>query len=131
MRVKRYCAASSKRGRTTSTSGRTEMKNLVLASLIALAASQAAGCIITTSGDDDPGGPVCPLETGNITANWQIKSAATGTVLGCPAGYHTAALYSQAVNADGTPVGSPIVDLFDCECGTGTTALTPGLYQMW
>ena len=100
------------------------MKNLVLGSLIAMAASTLGGCVI----EDDNS---CPIESGNITANWTVKDAATNSATSCPAGYPTAALYSQAVQPNGTPVGAPIIDLFDCDCGTGTTDLAPGLYDMW
>ena len=100
------------------------MKNLVLGSLIAIAASGLGGCVIES--DDS-----CPIESGNITANWAVKDAATNTATACPAGYPTAALYSQAVQPNGQPVGAPTIDLFDCDCGTGTTELAPGLYDMW
>lgn len=89
------------------------MKKLVLFSLIVAAVSQAAGCIIS-SGDDDGGTP-------RITSTWQIKSI-DGTNLGCPTGFDTAALYSQEIDAVGNDVGSPIVDLFDCVAGIGTSA---------
>lgn len=97
------------------------MKNLVLGSLIAIAAG--TGCVI----EDDS----CPLESGNMTANWTLKTAANGAATSCPAGYPTAALYSQRIDANGNPVGAPIIDLFDCDCGTGTTQLDPGLYLSW
>lgn len=99
------------------------MKNLVLGSLIAIAAG-STGCIIED-------GNSCPVESGNMTANWTIKHAATNTETSCPAGYPTAALYSQRIDANGQAVGQPIIDLFDCDCGTGTTTLDPGLYLEW
>jgi len=89
------------------------MKKLVLFSLIVAAASQAAGCIIS-SGDDDGGTP-------RITSTWEIKSI-DGTNLGCPAGFDTAALYSQEIDDAGINVGPPIADLFDCVAGIGTSA---------
>lgn len=98
------------------------MKNLVLGSLIAIAAG--TGCVIED-------GDSCPLESGNMTANWTIKEAASGAAVSCPAGYPTAALYSQRIDPNGAPVGAPIIDLFDCDCGTGTTQLDPGLYLEW
>lgn len=100
------------------------MKNLVLGSLIAIAASTLGGCIIESDNS-------CPVESGNMTANWTIKSAATNTAEACPAGYPTAALYSQRINPDGSLVGQPIIDLFDCDCNTGTTQLDPGIYLEW
>jgi len=100
------------------------MKNLVFGALIALAVSQAAGCIITSSDD-----------TGNdafITANWSLKSLASGTTAPCPPGYDTAALYSQEVDANGNSIGAPIIDLFNCDAGHGTSApLPPSTYVAW
>jgi hypothetical protein len=100
------------------------MKRFVLASLIALAASQAAGCIIT-SGDD----------TGDdafISATWQLRSEATNTTAPCPPGFDTAALYNQPVDANGNNNGAVIIDLFDCAAGSGTSApLPPTLYKTW
>jgi hypothetical protein len=102
------------------------MKRFVLASLIALAASQAAGCIIT-SGDDDGGGG-----DAFISATWSIRSEATNSEVGCPSGFDTAALYNQPVDANGTSIGSPIIDLFDCVAKSGTSApLPPQLYKSW
>ena len=96
------------------------MKNLVLGTLIAGLASQAAGCIIETNDDT------------YVTAQWSIKHAANNSVIPCPPGYTTAALYSQPVQPDLTPVGSPTIDLFDCEAGIGTSGpLAPGLYLNW
>ena len=96
------------------------MKNLVLGSLIAALASQAAGCIIETNDDT------------YLTASWNIKHLANNTVISCPPGYNTAALYNQPVNSDGTTVGSPTIDLFDCAANIGTSGpLAPGLYLSW
>jgi cysteine-rich repeat protein len=67
-----------------------------------------------------------------ITASWSFRNEATGTVTGCPAGYDTVALYNQEVTSAGTSVGAPIIDLFDCSSGTGTTApLSPTTYKAW
>ena len=100
------------------------MKRFVLASLIALAATQAAGCIIT-SGDD----------TGDdafISATWQLRSEATNSTATCPPTYDTAALYNQPVDSGGAPIGSPIIDLFNCASGAGTSApLPPTTYLTW
>ncbi len=98
------------------------MKNLVYGSLMAVLVSQAAGCIITSDGEEDA----------VITANWSIKNAGTNEVVPCPPGTTTAAVYSQAVNASNQPVGSPIIDLFDCDDNSGQTApLPPDVYQVW
>ncbi|HEU0037481.1 MAG TPA: DUF4215 domain-containing protein [Kofleriaceae bacterium] len=60
-----------------------------------------------------------------ITANWTFKDVATNTVTGCPAGFDTVKVVSQPVDAVGNPVGTPIIDLFNCADGTGTTAPLP------
>jgi hypothetical protein len=100
------------------------MKRFVLASLIALAATQAAGCIIS-SGDD--GG-----ENAYITANWTLRNEATNTTAPCPPGITTAALYNQPVDAAGNNAGSVIVDLFNCSDGSGTSApLPPTTFLTW
>jgi hypothetical protein len=99
------------------------MKKLVFGALIALAASQAGGCIITS---DNTG------NDGFITASWNLKSVATGTSATCPPGYDTAALYSQPVDSLGNNAGSVVIDLFNCDAGTGQSApLIPGLYDSW
>ena len=99
------------------------MKKLVLTSLIALAASQSAGCIIE-SGDD--------TEDARISATWQLRSEANNTTAPCPPGYTTAALYNQPVDANGNNTGPVIIDLFDCAAGSGTSApLPPTLYLTW
>lgn len=102
------------------------MKNLVLASLIALAASQAAGCIITT-GDDDGG------EDAFISATWSLREEATNNNnVSCPPGFDTAALYNQPVDANGNNAGPVIIDLFDCAAKAGTSApLPPTTYLTW
>lgn len=100
------------------------MKQLVLASLIAVAASQAAGCIIT-SGDDDG-------DDAFISATWQLRSEASNSTVPCPPGFDTAALYNQPVDANGTNAGPVIIDLFDCVDGAGTSApLPPTTYLTW
>ncbi len=97
------------------------MKNLVLGSLIALTASQAAGCIIESGGDD-----------AYITANWTFRDEATGTTTGCPSGFDTVALYNQEVTSSGAALGAPIIDLFDCVRGSGTSAPLPAaLFKSW
>lgn len=101
------------------------MKRFVLASLIALAASQAAGCIIT-SGDDDGG------DDAFISATWSLRSEATNSAATCPPGFDTAALYNQPVDANGNNAGPVIVDLFDCARGSGTSdPLPPTLFLTW
>jgi hypothetical protein len=99
------------------------MKNLVLGSLIALTASQAAGCIIESGGDD-----------AYVTANWTFRDEATGTTTGCPSGFDTVALYNQEVDGSGAsiPGVAPIIDLFDCVRSSGTSAPLPAaLFKSW
>ncbi len=101
------------------------MKRIVLASLIALAASQAAGCVIT-SGDDDGG------EDAFISATWKLRSEATNSDATCPPGFTTAALYNQPIDANGNNAGQVFIDLFNCEANAGTSApLPPTTYLTW
>ncbi len=65
-----------------------------------------------------------------ISASWQIKTF-NGATLACPTGFDTAAVISQPIDDSGNNVGSPIVDLFDCANGAGTTAdLYEGTYKV-
>ena len=101
------------------------MKRFVLASLIALAASQAAGCIIS-SGDDGGG------ENAYITASWSVRSEASNSEVPCPPNGTTAALYNQPVDANGNNAGPVIIDLFNCSDKSGTSApLPPTMYLTW
>ena len=97
------------------------MKKLVLGSLVLATVSQAAGCIITS---DDP-------EYAIVSAQWALKSNA-GQTLTCPPGTTTAAVYAQEVNTDYKPVGSPFIELYDCNAGVGNSdPLPPSVYEMW
>ena len=118
------------------------MKNIVLGSVLALAASSLVGC---TSSTNPPAG------TDHITTyNWHFSDIAfngagndtveTGT--GCPgAPFDTAAVISQESDATGTPVGSCtpgsttsascFVDLYDCTAMTGTETLPEAYYLQW
>jgi cysteine-rich repeat protein len=72
------------------------------------------------------------------SATWTIKNVA-GTNQGCPMGYDTAALYSQAVDSSGNPIGTCatasstcFIDLFTCTDGAGTSSpLPPGQWLTW
>jgi hypothetical protein len=104
------------------------MKRSLLASLVALAATQAAGCIIYDDGYYDP--PPPPNDAARITAQWSFRKQATQTTVGCPSGYDTVAVHSTPIDATGRPTGEAIVDLFDCADGAGTTApLVPDVYE--
>jgi hypothetical protein len=104
------------------------MKNLVLGSLIALTATQAAGCIIESNGG---------TEDAFITANWTFQNISNGTTTGCPAGFNTVALYNQATDGGycdpfDPGAGSTCIDLFDCVNGTGLSSeLRPTEYLSW
>jgi hypothetical protein len=85
------------------------MRRLVLSCLVVAAASQAAGCFITT--EDDVGD-----EVGLITASWDFHTA-NGTRLDCPSGFDTAEVTVDSVN----PGGDLVVDLYDCSDFAGTS----------
>ena len=90
------------------------MKTFVLASLIA--ATAATGC--TT-------------EDAHVGATWTVRTLSNPDI-GCPPGITTAALYNQPVDINGDAVGQPIIDLFDCADGAGTSApLPPDTYETW
>ena len=103
------------------------MKNLIVGSLIALAASQAAGCIIT-SGDDTVTTPTSPPPGSS-------KNVSTNTQTACPPGFDTVALFNQAVDSSddrSAPAEEPnnngttcFVDLFDCADGAGLSFPLP------
>lgn len=95
------------------------MKTFVLASLIA---ASATGCIISSDSSN----------AAHVGATWQIKSVVTNQPLGCPTGFDTAALVNQPIDSAGNNVGSPIIDLFDCAAGAGTSARLPATtYLTW
>lgn len=72
------------------------------------------GCS-STCGMEGVGGPYL------LHANWALKTVA-GATQACPGGFDTAAVSSQKVDPITLdPIGSPVIDLFDCADGTGTT----------
>jgi hypothetical protein len=89
------------------------MKHLALALVLA----NAAGCIIE-SGDD--------AASGNLIVTWNLQTLATQSPAPCPLGYDTAAVYSQAVAPHGEPIGDPVINLFNCSDGAGTTSMLVG-----
>ncbi len=98
------------------------MKKLALFSLIVAVASQATGCVISSGSD---------TSNGYITASWKMTNIAKAT-LDCPAGFDTAALYSQEIDTNFAAVGNPIIDLFNCSDFTGqSAALNPTTYYSW
>ena len=95
------------------------MKTFVLASLIA---ASATGCIISSDNSN----------AAHVGATWQIKSVVSNAEIGCPTGFDTAALVNQPIDSAGNNVGSPIIDLFDCAAGAGTSAALPATtYLTW
>lgn len=109
------------------------MKNFVIGSFIALAATQAAGCIITTDNGVD--------DYATVGATWQIVTS-SGSQATCPPGFETAALFNVAVDSAGVPLApctgpsslsnTCFIDLFNCSAGFGDSApLPPTMYQTW
>ena len=97
------------------------MKKLAL---LALLASQAAGCVPYA---DEPA-----YEDALISGEWTFTNIATNTTTGCPAGFGTVRMISQPVDARLAPVGQPYIDLFDCIDARHTSAyLPPDVYQVW
>jgi hypothetical protein len=85
------------------------------------------------NGSGDGSGDGSDSGVAHVGASWTIKDSPqdTGT-LACPAGYDTAALVNQPIDSAGNNAGSPIVDLFDCAAGQGTSADLPAAtYLTW
>ena len=102
------------------------MRRLVLVCLATAAAFVAVGC--TSSSGDDIGGDDVAL----ITANWDFKELATNTInTTCPNGFDTAAVVAHRVDA----TQADIIDLYDCNAGTGTPldadGYPPGDYDVF
>ena len=118
------------------------MKNFVIGSLIALAATQAAGCVIQADDTTD---------YATVGATWDIRTVqslgtngvvTTASVPSCPPGITTAALFNVAVDSNGVPLapctgpesisGTCFVDLYNCNDRAGVSApLPPAMYQTW
>lgn len=123
------------------------MKNFVIGSMIALAAS-AAGC---TSSDDgcpsgyvDDGTGVCvPVSSdyATISATWTVRTIDNPSI-SCPPNGTTAAVFAQRVDSSGNLVGTCagannisddcFVDLYNCEDHAGSSSpLPPATYLVW
>jgi hypothetical protein len=97
------------------------MKKLVLGAALAVAASVGCG---------SSGGTV---ETGvTVPVSWKFTQLSNNSVLGCPAGFDTAAIISQATD-DTSHLGSGrmFTDQFDCSAGHGTIVLPDDTYLIW
>jgi hypothetical protein len=67
-----------------------------------------------------------------ITAKWHFANLGNDQTTGCPTGFDTVGVHSQPVDLDGRPIGRPVLDLYDCVDGFGTTApLYPDVYTSW
>ena len=89
------------------------MKTLVLGSFVAAVISSFAGCT-SSSGSSDA----------VIQANWKFTSVAK-TDTGCPPNVTGIEVVAQVINQDGTVVGAPVTDIFDCGAFSGVTAPLP------
>ncbi len=101
------------------------MKKLVLGAL--LVATTASGCIISSSSDPVPPGTV------DVTARWKFTHIADNSARSCPVGYNTGAVYAQEVTPlTLRPIGTPIIDLYDCSALAGFDTLSDdAVYLMW
>jgi len=93
-----------------------------LASVIAVAAGQAAGCIIATGQHDTVDDSDALLDVA-----WSLRDV-DGVVSACPANGTLAAVLSQPVDPLGHALGAPQTDLFDCAAQGGTIRLIPDEY---
>jgi hypothetical protein len=115
------------------------MKNLVLGMSVAFAASQAAGCVISSDSS----------ELGHVSATWHVDHVrADGSVspTSCPnvggIPIDTAALHTVAASSDGTAIASCesdtdvgdncFIDLFTCDDNVGVSSPLPAQnYLTW
>jgi hypothetical protein len=97
------------------------MKKLVLGALLAVVSS--AGC-------GSSGGTTTTGVT--VDVNWKFTQLSDNSVLGCPSGFDTATIISQATD-DSTHLGSGrmFTDLFNCSAGHGTIVLPDDTYLIW
>lgn len=99
------------------------MKKLVLSSLMTVLVSQAAGCIITSDGDDDPA---------TITVQWSVKNIASNQLIPCPPNAPTATIYTQEVNPNTyAPIGARVFSDVGCNESSALILVDPGVYQVW
>ncbi|HLL22397.1 MAG TPA: hypothetical protein VK427_09715 [Kofleriaceae bacterium] len=90
--------------------------------MTALIAYGATGCVAS----DGEGG-----EDGLITAKWSFKELATGSTLGCPAGFNTTAVHVIPVDALGNRLGNGVIDLYNCSDMRGTEEYPPDRYEVY
>jgi cysteine-rich repeat protein len=83
----------------------------------------------TTSGDGCSA--TCMIEAQFTIGVTAFLRDYAGTTQSCPTGYDTVALYSQMIDSNGADVGVPIVDLFSCPPGGGSSGpLFEGPYKV-
>jgi hypothetical protein len=103
-------------------------KLLATVSTVLAAQALAAGCVIEVSSLESDG----TGELAAISARWSLRNMIDGAVTGCPSGFDTVEMITQATDGSGAPVGEPTIDLFDCRHGAGiSSALVPDVYQVW
>lgn len=69
--------------------------------------------------DDGCSACVVDIVPRTLGVAWTLRSASSPTPVACPAGFDTAEVVTQDVASDGTPMGEPRVDVFDCSTGSG------------
>jgi len=88
-------------------------------------ASTIAACVIHVDDRDT-------TEVATIAARWSFRNMADGATTRCPAGFDTVQLFALPIDDQGTALGEPSIDLFDCDATTGASRdLFPDLYQVW
>jgi hypothetical protein len=107
------------------------MKSLVLATFMAVMASLATGCIIS-SGDDgvDPGDDGPGDVEYNLNVDWAIGNVGSSAGVNCPVGAD-AILHAQPVDDDNNNVGAELTVTFPCEQFQGTALLPADVYAVW
>lgn len=104
----------------------------------ALLLAVLSGCVDPGSGNGGAGeggaGGKADDETSasdrTLSASWSIQDLATSSVVACPQGFDSVALQTQRIKADGSAVGDPTIDLYDCADGSGDATLEAGRYRV-
>ncbi len=104
----------------------------------ALLLAVLSGCVDPGSGNGGAGeggaGGKADDETSasdrTLSASWSIRDLATHSEVACPQGFDTVALQAQRIKADGSAIGDPTIDLYDCVDGLGDATLEAGRYRV-